>query len=189
MGKTDADIRAELFVRAYLGEAKLNGTEAAIIAGFSPRTADSQASQLLRKPKVKRLLEIFRAKLDGKFVITRERILNELAKMGFANMADYMRVDADGAARLDLSALTRDQAAAIQELTIEETTEGKGDDKYSVRRTRFKLANKRESLELLGRHHKLFDDAGQVNVGVKVILVDIPRPDRTPELPEDVPTE
>ena len=41
------------FVNAYLGEAKGNGTKAAIIAGYSERTASVIASQLLRKPAIK----------------------------------------------------------------------------------------------------------------------------------------
>ena len=36
--------------------------------------------------------------------------------------------------------------------------DGAGDDSREVRRTRFKLSNKRESLELLGRHLRLFTD-------------------------------
>jgi phage terminase small subunit len=116
--------------------------------------------------------------------------------MGFANMQDYIAVE-DGHIRIDLNHLTRDEAAAIQEITVEETTEGKGEDRRPVTRTKLKLANKRESLELLGRHHKLFEDASQAP-GIAVIMVDIPRPGGrnltgsvpTPaQLPEDVPTK
>jgi phage terminase small subunit len=166
-----------------------NATKAAIAAGYKETSAYSTGSTLLKNPKVCAIIQKFRAREDTKIIISRERILNELAKMGFANMADYLRIDEEGRASVDLSMLTRDQAAAIQEITIEESTEGRGDDSYAVRRTKFKLANKKESLELLGKHHKLFEDSGQVNVGMSVILMDVPRPGRPegnppPELPE-----
>ena len=45
-----------------------------------------------------------------------------------------------------------------QELTVDEHIEGKAKDKRKVRRTRFKLADKDRSLELLGKYLKLFTD-------------------------------
>jgi hypothetical protein len=59
---------------------------------------------------------------------------------------------------LDLSTLTRDQAAAIQEFS-EDATGGQNDgERRLVIRRRFKLGDKRGSLELLGRHLGMFQD-------------------------------
>lgn len=85
-------------------------------------------------------------------------MLQELEKLGFSNMMDYMRFNGDGAAYIDWSKMTRDQAAAIQEITIDEYTVGTGEGARDVRKTKFKLADKRGALEALGRHHKLFTD-------------------------------
>jgi hypothetical protein len=52
--------------------------------------------------------------------------------------------------------LTREQAAAIQEITLDAYTEGRGEQVREVKRTRFKLADKRGALELLGKHLKLW---------------------------------
>ena len=76
--------------------------------------------------------------------ITAERLLRELALIGFANMGDYLGMGADGQPCLDLSDLTRDQAAAIREIRIDET--GKG------RRVRLKLSDKLTALMTMGRH-------------------------------------
>jgi phage terminase small subunit len=182
------DIREIRFVRNYLSDQNLDGAKAAILAGYSEHSAKSTASNLLRRKTVRALLQKFSEYAEKRTGITRARILKELGRLGFANMQDYIQVDA-GRVRIDLSSMTRDEAAAIQELTIEETFEGKGKDRKPVTRTKLKLANKRESLELLGRHHKLFAEESQ-GPGVAVIIVDVPRPGGRnltpmPQLPEE----
>jgi hypothetical protein len=57
---------------------------------------------------------------------------------------------------LDWSKLTRDQAAALIEVTVEDFLDGRGEDAREVRRVHFKLANKIDALELLGKHHRLY---------------------------------
>jgi phage terminase small subunit len=85
-------------------------------------------------------------------------VLRELALIGFANMADYMRAGPDGDPYLDFSALTRDQAGALSEVTVEDFKEGRGENARDVRRVKFKLADKRAALVDLGKHLKLFTD-------------------------------
>jgi Terminase small subunit len=94
--------------------------------------------------------------------ISADAVLQELARIAFANMMDYMIIQS-GEAYVDLSRVTREQAAAIQEITSEtyiDGYEGKGEEKKPivVKRTKVKLGDKRASLELLGKHLKLFID-------------------------------
>lgn len=97
----------------------------------------------------------------AKLAITKEAVLGELAKLAFANMADYMRVGEDGQPTLNFKDLTRDQAAALVEITVEEFKDGRS-DKREVRRVKFKLADKQKSLEALGKHLGLFIDRVEV---------------------------
>lgn len=53
----EATRQQKLFVDEYLRLRKSNATKAAINAGYSPKTASSQASQLLNNPKVLKYLE------------------------------------------------------------------------------------------------------------------------------------
>jgi hypothetical protein len=77
-------------------------------------------------------------------------------------MQDYTRVDADGKAVIDLTKITRDQFAAVQEIR-EDATGGTGDgERKVVLRTTLKLSDKTKNLELLGRHLGMFQD--NVNV-------------------------
>lgn len=146
----------ELFAKEYVID--LNGTRAAIAAGYSAKTADVKASQLLAEVKVQRLVDNLLSARASKLDLKAEQVVEELRRLAFANMQDYMRVNADGWPELDLSTLTRDQAAAIQEFS-EDATGGTGDgERRQVLRRRFKLADKRGSLELLGRHLGMFQD-------------------------------
>lgn len=84
--------------------------------------------------------------------ITIEKVLRELALLGFANMQDYMRAGPDGDPYLDFSGLTREQAAALVEVTVEDFKDGRGEDARDVRRVKFKLADKRGPLVDIGKH-------------------------------------
>ena len=58
---------------------------------------------------------------------------------------------------IDLSTATRDQLAALTEITVEDYTDGRAEDAREVKRVRIKMADKRAALELLGRHLGLWD--------------------------------
>lgn len=148
--------KQERFVAEYLID--LNATQAAIRAGYSAKTAKQAGSENLSKPDVAEAVQAAMKKREQRTEITQDRVLKELAKLGFANMQDYMSVTKEGEPFADLSKLTRDQAAAITEFTVEDFTEGRGEDARDVRRVKFKLADKRAALVDIGRHLGMFKD-------------------------------
>lgn len=91
-----------------------------------------------------------------KLAVTKENVLAELAKIGFANMLDYVQPTAEGDVVVDLSALDRDKAAAVQEVIIDTYQDGRGENSRDVKRVRFKLADKRAALVDLGKHLGMF---------------------------------
>lgn len=103
------------------------------------------------------MAEILR-KAAASVEVTEARVIAEIAKIGFANMLDYIVVDTDGYAVVDLSKLTRDQAAAIQEVTVDTYAERDGEDVHQVKKIKFKLGDKKGNLELLGRYLSLWKD-------------------------------
>jgi phage terminase small subunit len=146
--------KQERFCREYVIDS--NATQAAIRAGYSKKTAQQQSSRLLLNVVVaERIVELTQAVVE-KLEITQEAVLEELAKIGFSNMQDFMGVTTNGDPYLDLSNLTREQAAAISEFTVDEYTEGRGEDARDVKRIKVKLHNKQGALVDIGRHLGMF---------------------------------
>jgi phage terminase small subunit len=137
--------------------------EAYASAGYKPNRGNAarlNANESIRE-RVTEILERGAARAE----VTIEKIVAELAKIGFANMADYMRASGDGDPYLDFSQLTREQAAALQEVTVEDFKEGRGEDARDVRRIKFKLCDKRAALVDLGKHLGMFPN--KIEVGNK----------------------
>ena len=130
--------------------------EAYQLAGYSAHRGN--ASRLSANEIIRSRVDEILGKAAQKVGVTVERVVAELAKIGFANMRDYMRPDAGGDPYLDFSALTRDQAAALSEVSVEDFKDGRGDEARDVRRVKFKLHDKRAALVDLGKHLGMFTD-------------------------------
>lgn len=148
--------KQQRFVDEYLIDR--NATQAAIRAGYSAKTATVIGAENLTKPNIKKAIEIGEAELAERTKITQDKVMKELEKIGFSNMLDYITITNGGDPVTDFSALTRDQAAAISEIVVEEYTEGRGDYARNVKRTKFKLSDKRSALVDMGKHLGMFKD-------------------------------
>lgn len=147
------------FIAEYLAAPDQNAEAAMLRAGYKGKHARQYAYHALQRAEVMAEIQRKLAPTLKRLEITKERVLEELAKIGFANMQDYIAISGDGTSfDVDFSKLTREQAAAIQEITVD-ATGGVGDgERRQVLRTRFKLAEKRGALELMGKYLKLFTD-------------------------------
>ena len=72
------------FVSEYLVD--LNATQAAIRAGYSVRTAKQIATENLSKPAISASIQAEMDKRSRRTEITADRVLKELAKIGFGNV-------------------------------------------------------------------------------------------------------
>jgi phage terminase small subunit len=161
--------RQQKFVLEY--QVDQVATQAAIRSGYSASTAHVQGSRLLSNVKVREAIAKAQAEAAAKAEVTVERIVGELAKIGFSNMQDYMAATPDGDPYLDFSKLTRDQAAALAEVTVEDFVDGRGEEARAIRRVKFKLHDKRAALVDLGRQLGMFRDGNQaVGVGLHITL-------------------
>lgn len=181
------NVKQHIFVQHYLIDR--NATQAAKRAGYSAKTARQQGARLLSHASIAAAISKKTEKTLAKIEISRERIQEELARMGLANMQDYMRVGPGGAPVTDFSDLTRDQAAALQEITVEEFTDGRS-DKRQVRRVKFKLADKTNALMALGKDLGMFKETVQHDhrhTLVGVLLEEIDQAGRGAKLIDQMP--
>jgi len=86
MGLSTLTERQRRFVVAFTGEAMGNQTQAAIIAGYSPKTARFQASDLLTRPHIQEAVLARQTRLETKADIKDSRILEELAEVAYTKV-------------------------------------------------------------------------------------------------------
>ena len=159
--------RQQRFVDEYIID--LNGTQAAIRAGYAKGSASVQGTRLLRNDSVQYAIALAQQQRAERTAITQDRVLNELAILGFADMGDYIRLEPDGSARMDWSSLPENGTKAIAEITQEVVITGKDGDE-PIRKTKFKLHDKRQSLVDVGKHLGMFRQselqAGHVTINM-----------------------
>jgi phage terminase small subunit len=155
------------FVEEYLKD--LNAAQAAIRAGYSAKTARAIAHENLRKPEIAAAVEKAMADRAERKALTADWVVDELRKLAGANMADYMRSTPQGDPYLDFSSLTRDQTAALAEVTVEDFVDDRGKGARAVKRVKFKLHDKRAALVDLGRHLGLFEPKRKHDGKVEVV--------------------
>ena len=149
-------VKRAMFVQEYLVD--LNATQAAIRAGYAPDSASVEGCRLLADAKVEAAVQEGMNARAARLAISQDRVAAELGKLGFSNMLDYLSVPEEGDPSIDLTGMTRDQAAALTEFTVEEQTTGRDRDRVTTKRVRIKLADKRAALVDLGRHLGMFKE-------------------------------
>jgi phage terminase small subunit len=154
------------FVQEYLID--LNAAQAAIRAGYSAKTARVIGHENLTNPDIAAAIEKAMAERAERTRLTADWVVDELRKLAGANMADYMRSTPEGDPYLDFSSLTRDQTAALAEVTVEDFVDGRGEDARAVKRVKFKLHDKRAALVDLGRHLGLFEIKHRIEGKIEV---------------------
>lgn len=131
------------FVAEYLVD--LNATQAAIRAGYSEKTAEVIGYENLRKPQIQEAIQVAMDARAKRTEITQDRVLQELAAIGFSRTTDFIRIDQMGHVILTpTDELTEDQQRAIA---------GIKDGKFGVE---LKLHDKLRALEKLGEHLGMF---------------------------------
>jgi phage terminase small subunit len=134
--------RQAAFVAAYL--VHRNATKAAVVAGYSAKTASSQGERLLRNVEIRAAIDSGLARLADKLEITAERVLRERARLAFFDPRKLL--DADGNP-IPLQDLDADIAAAIAGVDVTTQVSDDGSVKTTIRR--YRLAGKEASLSAL----------------------------------------
>src|ERR1043166_5132195 len=88
-------LREEIFAREYVVD--LNGTRAAIAAGYSAKGADVAAARLLGNARVKQSIAEIIEQRTKKLEISADEVLTELHRLAMSNFFDYAPFSAGGA--------------------------------------------------------------------------------------------
>lgn len=146
----------------------LNGTQAAIRAGYSPHTANEQAVRLLAKVSSQEYIQELKQARSARTEITADRVLQELASVAFAKIDDFIRVEqvtrtedlGEDEKGNPITATTTYKAVEIFE--TDKVDQAKMPAIASIKQGRdgieLKTHDKIKSLELLGRHLGMWND-------------------------------
>jgi phage terminase small subunit len=168
--------RQELFVREYMVD--LDAKRAAIAVGYSERSADAIGRENIRKPHIRAVIDVEIAERAKRLDISAQAVIQELARIGFADMADYIEIDESGMIRaLPLDTLAEGKSRIIKKVKEKRTirtTKGDKDnpdgDQILDDTYEFELHDKVKSLELLAKHLGLLQDKTEVNVNVPITV-------------------
>lgn len=152
--------KRERFVEEYLID--LNATQAAIRAGYSPKTAYSIGHELMKIPEVRARIDKAMAERSKRTGINADRVLRELGKIAFVNATDVIDMS-DATVKNDAE---RDDTAAIASVKVKVIPGENGD---GVERE-IRLADKLKALELCGKHLGMFRDDPDNNVPLTVVI-------------------
>ena len=159
------------FCEEYLVD--LNATQAAIRAGYSPRSAGDVACKNLKKTDIRARIDRMLADQSVRTGVTADRVIRELAKVAFMKGTDVIDTETgdvrDGA--------TDDDRACIAAVKVKRVN---GADFDSTERE-IRLCDKVKALELLGKHFGIFEDNINVDVNGAVKIVDDIGNDNPPE--------
>ena len=109
------------FVAEYLED--FNGTHAYLRAGYSPRSAQANASRLLHRPEIATAVAAGKRRITEAPAIGPERIAREHPRVAFANFDDFISAKADGHVRIDLTKADRAKRAGLVDIIVTEGTE------------------------------------------------------------------
>lgn len=156
-------LRQRLFVAEYIIDG--NGSAAAKRAGYSEHSAREQAVRLLADVAVARAVEVARARRIGQAELSAVRVLEELRRLSFVNVA--MLFDPAGNLK-PISQLTVEECSCIASIEIIKKNVAAGDGIVDTVH-KVKLYDKVKSLELLAKHYQLLTDVVKLEAGDSLI--------------------
>jgi phage terminase small subunit len=157
------------FVKEYLVD--LNATQAAIRAKYSKKTANEQGARLLANVSIAAAIQKEMDARSHRVNVTSDDVLRELLRLSLVDVTQAF--DKDGRL-LPIKEIPEDVRRAIAgiDLRTQEASEDDEEDSPASEAVRIKFYDKTKSLDLLGRHLKLWTDKQPLNVNVNLSYAD-----------------
>lgn len=138
-------------------------------SGFYSPASCLNADQFFNRPHIVREISRRMAVMKDEVDINEKNVLQQLARIAFADAGDLIVPDDGGGFTIDFGLITANMRSAISEFVVEETMAGRGDDAVPVTKVRFKTHSKLQALEMLSKHLGLFQDAATISIESDVI--------------------
>lgn len=138
--------KQEKFCQEYMVD--LNGTQAAIRAGYSQKTAYSMAEKLLKKPEIKAKVAQSRQEQELRTMIDTDWVVQRYGEIANFKIDDILSFDGRQVTFKPMSEWTPDTKGAVSSIKLD-----RNGNVVEVK-THSKIA----ALEALARHVGLFDD-------------------------------
>lgn len=173
MALTDKQRR---FVEEYLLD--LNATQAAIRAGYSEKTANEQGSRLLANVSVAAAVAQAQKSRSERTQITADKVLAELAKIGFSDIRRAVNWRANVTAMVEDPDTGEQRMAVTNEVVIVGSEEIDGDTAAAIAEIsqtdrgglKIKLHDKRAALVDIGKHLGMFKDKVEVTGSMNLVV-------------------
>lgn len=152
--------KQQAFVQEYLVD--LNAAQAAVRAGYSPKTAKEIGCENLTKPNISAAISAAMADRAQRTGIDQDRVVLEIARLAFSDVRKLF----DGTRLKRMDEIDDATAAAISSVKVSTRQIGEGEVEHIAE---IKLWPKTPSLEMAGKHVGLFGaDNAQKNPGVNI---------------------
>lgn len=140
--------RQSRFVDEYLID--LNATQAAIRAGYSAKTAESQGARLLRNAKVAAAIQEWMNRRSERTQVDADYVLNRLVEI---DQMDVLDILADDGSLRPIQEWPSTWRRYLSGMDVSELWEWQGDERKQVGLLKkIKWPDKVKNLELLGKH-------------------------------------
>lgn len=149
-------------IDAYLrGQSK---KDAMLEAGYSQSTAEGKHSETFNHPEVIKEIERRQKIASTRTDISLEWALTELKKIAEANLGDIIEVAEDGTYKINMAKMGPNLRAALTNFTVDDMSDGRGDEAQSFKRLRIGVSDKVRAIDLIIRHAGLSKEKVQVEV-------------------------
>jgi phage terminase small subunit len=145
-----------------------NASRAARAAGYAEASAGQQAHELLKNHEIIDHIAKLTEELAGEIEVTAERVIQELAKVGFSDMRDIAHWNENGVSFHASSDLTEAAAASVASVKSIHTTTEDGHDRITFEA---KQHDKLRALELLGKRFSLFTERREISTGEEGFVI------------------
>ena len=173
--KIDIKNRINAFVNHYLKH--YNATEAAIAAGYSPKSADNQGWRMMKNEDVQRAITEAERRLENKVFVSKEKILKEMSLIGFSSIDDHVDVDVGGFVKAKTFAeMPTGAVRCIKKIkekrtikSIQGTKDKPSEDVILESTFEFELHDKIQALINMGKELGMFRDRKEIGLDDKTI--------------------